>query len=740
MKLRCPVTAIDIAPGDSLVIPIEVINTSDVIESASVRIIGIDAATLSSAPTELPLFPEAVGQMEVTLELPEIFPAGTYPLTLVVAGVTPGSRSAHHNLELTVPRRPSLRLSASPSVVRARRKASFPVVIHNEGNVPLETALRATDTDRRLRTTLLPPAVTIPAGSSAQATVVVKGPRQLVGTDRDRPVTLQAHSVGTEADLVLTLQQRSTFSRGFITALILLAIVALWVLAFLFGIRYVLGTDPYTKIAPASFFAGMVTDEAGAPEDSGAPDGALPKTGAVSASVGATISGAVTSRWDGDGVARLTVDVLRQTREGLVVVSSTATQGDGSYEVSGLFPGRYLVRVSAEGYEPIWYPNARRARSARTVVTTAQQETADINLRVTGDTATLTGNVLVTDATADIAVTVTAQPTWSGADPGDTQTTTIDEQGRYSFSNLLAPARYQLTFSAEGFRSTTSTERVLGGQHRYALDVALGSGTGSISGVVTDGTDPIGGVTITTTVADETVSVGTPTVGMVGQFTLNNLPTPATYVLTFTKDGFTTRSTVVDLGAGQVVGDLEVQLAGGAGTITGKIVDEDNNGVGGVTVTVGGAATTITTTTLTGSNAGSYTLTGLTIPGQYTLTFTAEGYTDASVPVNLSVDAPSATRNATLRRGMGTVHGLVTLDNAGKAGITVRITDGNAVRETTSTATGDLGRGTYSFDALPPGSYTVTALNDAGRVVATAITRVNAGGTNRADLPMREVS
>ena len=60
---------------------------------------------------------------------------------------------------------------------------------------------------------------------------------------------------------------------------------------------------------------------------------------------------------------------------------------------------------------------------------------------------------------------------------------------------------------------------------------------GQITGIVTDGTAPLGGATVSTTVGGTAVTTGTPTTGDVGQFVLGDLPTPATYVLTVSGTG-----------------------------------------------------------------------------------------------------------------------------------------------------------------------------------------------------------
>src|SRR5690606_18056741 len=112
-----------------------------------------------------------------------------------------------------------------------------------EGNVPLDVSLRANDSDRSLQAAISPSTVSVPPGGTARCAVMVRGPRQLMGSDRDRPLRVQATAGELSETVALTLRQRSLLSRGLLTALVLLAIVAAWALVFLFGIRTVLGTD-----------------------------------------------------------------------------------------------------------------------------------------------------------------------------------------------------------------------------------------------------------------------------------------------------------------------------------------------------------------------------------------------------------------------------------------------------------------------------------------------------------------
>lgn len=744
MRVSSTVERLDVAPGGTGVVPLEVVNTSEVIESLSVRALGVPEASVRVEPDVLALFPDAAGEVRLTVGLPGSFPAGTYPVTFVVAGRAPGAREAFHDVDLVVPPHPRVRLDATPTLVRSRSRGAFTLEVRNDGNTPLDVALRAQDADRTVRTTITPSTLAVPAGSVGTATVLVKGPRQLLGGDRDRPVTVHAEAPGTQSSVALVLKQRPTVSRGLLTVLILLAIVLAWAVAFLLGTREVLGAEPYAKVAPASFFAATQEESRTAGGDAAAagaggaagvaPANAVPKDGPVGAGVGATLTGTVRGAADGQGLGRITVVVVRDGREGPEPVASAATKADGTYAVTGLFPGEYGVRVRAEGYEQVWYPAAASRAGAEQVAAVAGEATQGVDLTLTGHPATLSGKVEVGEESPDTQVTVTARPAWSGADPALVRETTADPEGAYTFGDLVAPGTYELTFAAEGYQPTTTTERVLGGQERFALDVRLGAGTGSIAGMVTDGSAGLGGVKVSTSVDGKELVVGTPTVGSVGSFVLPNLPTPATYVLTFTRGGFTTRTLAVDLRPGELRTDLAVVLSGGAGTVTGRVVDGDGAGLGGVTVTAGGAGAGTSTTTLTSGDVGAFTLTGLGSGKPVTLTFAREGLTSVTLPVTIPASGPADPVAVTLRPAVGTIVGRVTRDGTGLVGATVNATDGEVTRTTTTTEEGDHGTGSYVLSGLPPATYTVTVVVD-GEVVATSIVTTS-GVEVRRDLPV----
>src|SRR5206468_6504856 len=133
------------------------------------------------------------------------------------------------------------------------------------------------------------------------------------------------------------------------------------------------------------------------------------------------------------------------------------------------------------------------------------------------------------------------------------------------------------------------------------------------------------GVTVSTTVNGQTFTTGTPTTGNVGHFTLGGLPTPGFYILKFSRDaGSSTLQDVTLAPGGSAVldGKDKVVLRNGVNAVFGEVVDANNKPLGGATVTIGGTTTPVSTTSLTGLQigvTGTFTVSGLPVPGSYTL-------------------------------------------------------------------------------------------------------------------------
>lgn len=746
-------------PGASVDVVVDVVNTGDLIDGVTGRLVGLDAATVRVEPMVLPLFPGAAGQLTLSVQLPASQPAGLHPVTVEVVSHVSGTTTRHLDLELSVAAQPGLRLSRQPALVRSRRGGRFVLAVENTGNVALDVTLGATSPDR-CATRFNPASMRIEPGTVTPVMLAVKGPRMITGTELDRVVTVdlvgrRAHSIPamdeaeTEPELTdqasVMLKQRPLISRGLLTALILAGIVGLWAAVFLLGLTQVFAGDPLTKTAPASYFpvaaaTGKTGGAAGGAGTAGvAPAGATPRTGLVSPSVGGTISGVVTAKSNAAPVGRILVQAYRMGRTGPVLVSSAATQSDGSYTLAGLFPTTYWLKFSATGFTTTWAPGPPAGGAKTTTTATlatggndrigltaahggiavaAQGKVTGLTTVVKGADAQISGDVDPGDSLTPVTTTVTARLLDGGKATGKPITDATDENGGYRLAGLKAPGTYQLSFTTPGYQVTTQTETVTGGEQRLEPTVLLSAHTGQLTGTVTAGSGTakkgLGGVTVTTTVGGQEVSVITPTVGSVGAYSFDGLQTPGTYVVTFAAPGHGTATRIIDLGAGEN-GVANVTLTAGTGSVSGTLLGPDGKGIGGATVTVGGTDSTAgttapATTTLTTGAVGAFTLSGLAAPGSYTLTFALDGYRPETVPITLTADKAPAAVTAQLRTRLVKLWGSVTTPNGGTyAGGTVVVTDGvHSWQTASSSPSAALPSGGYLFPAIDPGTYSVT--------------------------------
>jgi hypothetical protein len=702
--------AVTLPPGTPVKVGLEVTNTLEVIDAGH-------GLGFTAEPALLPLFPEGTGRITLELTASRHFPAGRYDLPVELRSAADPARGLVELLPVDVPPEPGATLTVLPAVGTGRKRTSFSVVADNTGNVALDLRLAATDPDHAVRIRFAEPVLRVGPGETAETTLTATCRRRLLGTDLSRQITVVATSADVEVDTRAVFRHRPLIPRGFKTVLVLAAIVAVWAGIFLFALDKALANDPLTKVAPASFYAaappgdharldalGGERDYGLAAADGSAPVGAVPKSGVV-IGVGGTVSGTVEAKSTGAGIGRITVEAVRLSTHGPVLVSSAATASDGTYSIVGLLPGGYRLRFSSAGYTTVWYPDAGSEAAARPVEVTALGQTQGVDATIAGDTGSISGTV-ETGETPAPPVTVTVEP-GEGSATRPIATIVTDSTGHYRIPDLPTPDIYDLSFTASGYQVGTDNEELTGGQQEIANTVSLQAADGTLSGTVTDGSRPVGGVSITATANGQTYTSATPTTGTVGQFTLANLPTPATYLLTFTKTGYGTRTVAEDLGPGQSLASVQVSLSGGAGDLDGQVtlLSATGKGAGGALVTVHGGATTVTTQSLTAGDVGGYQVSGLPTPGTYTVTFSLAGYEPQTIRVPLGSSGSASGIDVALQPSTATLVGSVSGSSGPLAGVTVSVTNGQTVVTSTTSSSP---AGGYTFPGLAAGSYSVT--------------------------------
>jgi hypothetical protein len=223
-----------------------------------------------------------------------------------------------------------------------------------------------------------------------------------------------------------------------------------------------------------------------------------------------------------------------------------------------------------------------------------------------------------------------------------------------------------------------------------------------------------------------------------GTFELRNLPTPGTYTLAVTAEGFGRESITVQLEPSQQLDGVTVVLTGALGQLGGRITTSDGEPLGGVDVTIESAEVERTAVSLSTGEVGRWLARDLPVPGEYTVIFRADGFVTQAASVELLAGAESSRLDidAVLVRATASLSGRV-VDAGGEpiGGVSITLDGDEVARRTISS---DRPPGAYGFDDLPPGAYTIT-YSRAGSSAQTLLVDLAAGvGRQLADVALED--
>ncbi|MGD9750346.1 MAG: carboxypeptidase regulatory-like domain-containing protein [Acidimicrobiia bacterium] len=701
-------------PGVPAELRFEVANTGDVVDSVALDMPRVNKAWLSKPEEHLALFPAATGELSVLLTVPESHPAGRYRLLAEIRSLANADDVEQHLVDVVVAGTVTAELHLRPMMVTGGRRAHLTATVVNGGNAEVDLTLSAEDPARALEFVLEPHYLSLGPGERANVAIETVGRRPLFGTPISHAVTVKAEGAGQELAAAATVVQKPWIPRGVATLAILAAIIAGWAVIFKVGVGQVTKPDAFGKQAPKALLIG--------------------ETDLDPSLIAGSLTGVVQTQSTGTGLARVTVEAHRVLSTGPEIASSVATKDDGSFELAGLLPGRYLLRFSAPGFSPLWYPGTADQAAAEQVRIEAEAAAGPLAMTLAGDPGRLSGVVAVGQV-AGQAPEVTVRIRRRDGDtlgPLLTETKT-DAAGVFEFPDLETPAAYQLTFAATGYADLSLEESLAGGQDLVVNTVALEAAPGTLAGLVTSAAGaPLGGVTVTATRGDTVVETVTPTAGQVGAFQLIGLETPGTYVVTFRLDGYGTQTLALDLGPGENRANVNVTLTDGTGTVSGTVLDAGGRPLGGVTVTATSGEFSLSTQTLTGGAVGTFSLAGLRAPATYTVTFALDGFGSESRRLQLDTSQVVTAFDVTMSPSVGAVEGVVRRSGTDVGGATVSVSDGTTKRVTASASSP---AGAYRVGNLPPGAYTVT-VELPGRATQTVLVNVVAGQAATVDVDL----
>ena len=253
---------------------------------------------------------------------------------------------------------------------------------------------------------------------------------------------------------------------------------------------------------------------------------------------------------------------------------------------------------------------------------------------------------------------------------GSAETMSLSEGdiGAFSLEDLAGPDTYLLTLTRDGFATQTMPVKIKSGEGKQAGLIAMDRGHGSVTGTVTSSNgQPLGAVAVSLSRNGFTVARATSdSAGSIGFYSIGGLESTGPYLVTFDHAGFISQSKEVAVTADAPATIDAAMVPSSEAEVTGLVTSSPVKvpacqpgecPLAGVTVTVssGSANQTTVTASAPATEAGHYTVAGLTA-GDYTVTFTKTGFVPQTLRVTLEVGQP-VTVNVTMVGEPGTLSG-----------------------------------------------------------------------------------
>ncbi|MGZ0220471.1 MAG: carboxypeptidase regulatory-like domain-containing protein, partial [Acidimicrobiales bacterium] len=613
-------------------------------------------------------------------------------------------------LDVVVPRRDQLNMRIEPSSVTGGRSTTFGILIENRGNDTVTAALSGTDDEAVVKVAFNPNDVTLEPGESEIVRAETRGGRRWFGVPTPRIMTFSVAGVEPVREGIATFIQKPRIGR--------------WVLS-LAGL--ICAISVFAIVITHSFEQVAENQKQGQDLIEAALDDDPTNANAVATNPG-SVTGTVTGPADAP-LAGVTIELVGlDDIDG--VIAATSSAADGTYQIPGLSNGTFKIRAAGAGFSTSWFGGESFAEASEVGVTLGEVS-EDVDFSLEGRPGSITGQVVAEDPAGSFAVLVLTAESIDGMTDAEVERAEVAPDGTFTFPEVPSPATYEIQIAKAGFTAEPRPVRLAGGEAAQGIEILLREGNGTISGGVLGPAGALGNVTVEATDGVSTIATVSLTTGDLGAFTLRDLPTPGTYTVTFSREGFAKESISVPLNDVATVDNISVRLVPALGTIEGVVRTSSGAPLGGASVTVSGGGITRTTAAASTGLAGAYILDELPIPGTYTVTFSAPGYVSETRAVDLASVAgtsPAVSIDTNLVLSAGAVGGTVTAAGLEVAQASVSLTNGILTYTTTSA---DEPVGIYRLAGIPAGVYTLTVVRT-GSATSSQLISLNPGD----DLPV----
>lgn len=662
--------------GNPVVIVLGLVNSADRPRLLTVSTLGLDPAWLPMPVQVGPVPAGGSAQVELALRPPSGTLPASYPFAVAVQASDPstGRPTAPTTMvesALLVDEPSRLTMSVSPTDTTAVFGRRIEVELRNLGGGPASVELRTEVSDGAVLR-LSRHRLQVPPGGIAriQGRVAVTRP-SLIGGRTRHPFLIAARGLGAPTSVTGSLTSRPLLGPFGTKLLALVAVLSVWLAIALVGIPklagHIRGNQSGSK--PAAATASNSAGDKGSAGNNGSSGG----NGGSSGKPGGTGQPAAASGVRLNGI-----------------VSATAPAG-----VTVTLQPTSLVDESAQGAQPV-------GESAKSM---AAELVSDGKIP-----AQLLGSRTVSPVSRRLATSTAVNGAWS-------------------FAGISSPGYYLLTFTKPGYQTRKYILNAADADASKPLTVLMTAGTGRLGGLISGPDGPVGGATITITDGADTLATSSTSSGAIGEWAIDGLSTPGSFLVSASKDGLSLESALITLSAGGS-GTVNLTLKAGQGSLVGEVDGPDSQGIvqglGGITVTVTDGTITRTATTVTSGPVGHYTVPGLPVPGSYTVTIAGTGYLPQTQRISLVAGQSRAVANASLRSSTVTVQGMVVGgDGVGLAGAGLVLT-GQAGTYKTMSLSDPLG--SFSFTGVTPGTYVLSG-ESYGRVTAYLTVVAKEGNT-----------
>ncbi|MEI5671611.1 MULTISPECIES: carboxypeptidase regulatory-like domain-containing protein [unclassified Nocardioides] len=765
----------DVHPGIPQPVQVTISNTGTVIGGYAVRVLGADPSWVTLPDDEVSLFPEESRTLSVMITVPEGMTAGERRLSVQVRELTPPEESVVEEITLVVPEAAATKVRLDPMAIQAGRTARLNVLVDNTGNTPIHQRLHGQDPEGRVRFRFDPPVLRLEPGEHALVDMRATAKQPFLGNPVVRPLELRlvdpdyvpiapppekkddeqklsrptlrrkrpVPRIDDEAIPMIanaTFIQKPRISRGPVSLLGLLLAVTVFAIVITLSLSRIVGQSAADR---------NLALEIAAARDAGAGTGT------------AGLGGTVKQLTSGEPVESVTVSVFAAD-DTEAPLATDATDATGRWEVGNLPAGDYKVTFRGAGFVQVWYPAALDAADAETVTVEAGAQSLGLDVNLGGIPASISGTIDgpdVSAATLTLRVPLSGQAA-AGSTAGTPGTAASAEQGAvvmsvpvgddgtFTLENVPSPSVYDLVVSKPGFATSTQSVDVAAGEARSGVEITLRQGDGLISGVVRSAGGPLGGATVTATSGQTTVT--TMSVSKVGTFTLRGLPTPAMFSVVVSLDGYASQTVRVTLDDGQRLSGVGATLSSSSGKLSGRVLTAaDEQPASGVLVSVTNGQQTVQTATTSpseDSDGGKWSVSGLTLPGSYTVTFSRPDLAPQISALRLNAEGrivePDGTtletaRDVQMRSATAVVQGTVlqeqrpTAANPRPAALpvgeaTVTLSSNTSTYTVTTASVPQRNAGQYRLAGIPPGTYTLSISRNGVSPVSDPI-KVDAG-------------